>query len=43
MAEDFAISEALNAWDTVARAQEGKVPTYAGEGDPVDPVYIRVP
>jgi hypothetical protein len=43
MAEDFAISEALDAWDTVARAREGKVPTYDGEGDPVEPVYIRVP
>lgn len=28
MAEDFSIPEALNAWDAVARAREGQVPTY---------------
>lgn len=43
MTEDFGISEAITAWDTITQAREGKVPTYDGEDDPVDPVYIRVP
>jgi hypothetical protein len=43
MAEDFTISEALTAWDTIERARAGKVPTYDDADDPEDPVYIRLP
>jgi hypothetical protein len=48
MAGDFAVEEALTAWDAIEIAREGKVPTFNSDSDNPDggaddPVYIRVP
>jgi hypothetical protein len=42
LVEDFAVPGADTAWQTIAEARQGAVPTYGEEGD-TDPVYIRTP
>lgn len=42
LVEDFAVAGVDTAWQTIADARRGAVPSYGRKGD-ADPVYFRIP